>query len=231
MLRGEPGRAPSPGSARTLASPSEQPLSLAHGAASARDSRCTGPCGRAVPGARRQRGHSGSGVCRGPEEGAGRISCAAAHPAAALPLPQMPSFVLSPSQGRCTSASPPAREHGGAGPGLAGIPDSPRNTGAAPLPGCCGAAACDLGSITARPGWMDGRTALPRDVPEKCGRPAPELQAHSGGDTGRGMRSTAGARETRQQKQHPSIWPSLATTTAPGWEWRCRGRREAEPLL
>lgn len=201
---GKPGRAPSPGSARALTSWAEQPLSPVRGAAGAGDGQCMRPRGRAVPGACRQQGHSDSGVCRGPEEGAGRISHAAAHPAAALPLPQMPSFVLSPSQGRCTGASPPAGERGGAGLGIAGIPASPDDTGAAPLPGCCGAAAHGLGSIVGRPGRMDGRTD---GSSSGCGGDAraagPGAAGWWQGDTGRGTRSAARAQQTQRRGQAP----------------------------
>lgn len=43
-------------------------------------------------------------------------------------------------------------------PRVTGIPASPGDSGAAPLPSCCGAAARGLGSIAGRPGQTDGWT-------------------------------------------------------------------------
>lgn len=153
-----------------------------------------------VQGTASARGHAG-GLCRGHAGSGGTAAagCAGAPRRArgGLAAPQRIRQRHSLCR-RCPPLfSPRAR---GDAPALPRLPEStavlargspasltpPVTPGLPPLPGCCGAAACDLGSITARPGWMDGRTALPRDVPEKCGRPAPELQAHSGGTQGGG---------------------------------------------
>lgn len=117
---------------------------------------CTDPCGTLVlpvPGAMPE-GRAGQRGAPGPGEGAGRISCAAAHPA--LPLPQMPSFVLSPSQGRCSSASLPAGERGGAGLGRTGIPAFTGDIEADP---CLAAAwyCCLWFEQHHRQAWMDRR--------------------------------------------------------------------------
>lgn len=52
--------------------------------------------------------HSPGRAAGAPQAEPGRIIRAAAHPAAPLPPPQLPSFVLSPGPGRCTGVSLPA---------------------------------------------------------------------------------------------------------------------------
>lgn len=107
--------------------------------------------------------HSPGRAAGAPQAEPGRIIRAAAHPAAPLPPPQLPSFVLSPGPGRCTGVSLPA--------GLGWALSRPSgDTGAVSPPG---------GLQSPGQAWLDGGWR------QSCGMGM--------GDVGRGMRSKPAA--------------------------------------